>query len=229
VSLDVDRRRRDPDDLDDLIDELLPDVDDPPGWFDVGLIGVGAGLLLWVAIGSPPTIVLPAGIVALSLGCILPARTAWRRVRQGRQRRRRAAVLSTGVPLDVSSPVSRRLVQAYEDVLRAARGRDIGSTALAAAHTALLESASLLNGRAPASARETSYLEARAGAVEALAAALQELPRTDPAIVDSTTPTVDSGALIEARDELDRITGSNSVSQLEQITHELETQQRDDD
>src|SRR4029453_885237 len=61
VWLDVDRRPRDPDDLDDLIDELLPDVDDPPGWFDVGLIGVGAGLLLWVAIGSPPPIGLRAG------------------------------------------------------------------------------------------------------------------------------------------------------------------------
>ena len=41
---------RERDDLDDLVDELFPEVDGEPGLFDVGLLIVGAAM---VGIGAP--------------------------------------------------------------------------------------------------------------------------------------------------------------------------------
>lgn len=136
VSFNVMRSRRQRDDLDELIDELLPDVGDRPGWFDAGLVLLGAGLLVWAVVGNPPTIVLALAIITLALGCILPIRTAWRRVRQRGQQHRRDALLANGVAIDVSSPVARRLVQAYDIVLRFGTGGGIGAPAAAAAHSA---------------------------------------------------------------------------------------------
>ena len=227
VSLD-DEPSHDRDDLDELIDELLPDVDARPGWFDAGLIAVGAGLLAWAIVGNPPTIVLVLGIISVAIGGILPIRTAWRRSRQRLRQHRRDALLAKGVPMDVSSPTTRRLARAYNTLVALGDDRDVDTPAMGAAHGAVLEAASLLNGRAPTSEREHEYVEKRAIAVEVLVAALREA-----APADSTpgldVPVLDSDAVIAAREELDQLTGFNAVSRLDELAQELKHRRHDRD
>jgi len=220
--LDAEHRRRGPDDLDDLIDDLFPEVEERPGWLDVGLIVVGAALLTWAATGEPPGFAIGLGIVALGLGIILPVRTAWRRLKQRRQRRHREAQLGMGVPLDASAPAAKRLVQAYESLLRVESAHDAGGSAVAVAHSALLEAASLLKGRAPVSDREDEYLEKRALAIEAFTLVLGE-----PRVGTSPPSAIDQRMLVDAREELDAIAGFNSISRLEQLTEEERMQRGD--
>jgi hypothetical protein len=78
-----DAARRDRDDLDDVIDELFPDTDEPPGWFDAGLLGVAAALIGWALAGGPGW-ALVVGVVCLALGVVLPVRWLWRRARARR-------------------------------------------------------------------------------------------------------------------------------------------------
>jgi hypothetical protein len=199
------------DDLDDLIDDLLPDTDEGPGLVDAGLLAGGAGLLAWSVLGTAPDAATIAGIAAVGLGSILPLRAGWRWVAERRHR----ALLRRGTPLLVRDPVVARLVAAYEEL---ATGPE---AARAAAHAALQEVASLLAGRAPASERERGYVTARAEAVEDLAAAVAELesPQWD-------DPTVDPDLVVEAREELDAIGGMTSLSRLDELTTEMRARGR---
>jgi hypothetical protein len=209
VALDAPEGRRRRDDLDDLIDELFPDVDERAGWFDAALLVGGAALIGWRIAGGP-TFALLLGIGALAVGCILPIRAAWRSLRARLLGRRRAAALATGHPLDTAAPETARLVAAYHDLVALADHNDLAIPAIAAAHSALLDSASLLVGRLPATADERSYVEDRAAAVEALAEALHDMPPTG----------ADSAALLEARNELDELTQSSSVRRIEALIDE---------
>lgn len=226
VGLDQARRRRERDDLDDLIDDFVPEVDDAPGWFDLLLVVTGIGLTAWAALGDPPAFAAAAGIAALGLGVILPARTAWRRVRRRRDDRRRAALLRRGVPLAVSSPGVAALVGMYGDLVEIA-GRippDVATPALSAGHGAVAEVATLLGWRAPASDRELAYVEARAEAVTGLVAALRPLIRSSEAPVLGPIeegPAVDPETLVRARDELDEIAASSSVARIDELAAEL--------
>ncbi|MGH9280493.1 MAG: hypothetical protein ACRD12_20665 [Acidimicrobiales bacterium] len=152
IPLDDPSGARKPDELDELIDDLLPDTDERAGWLDAALLVLGAGLLAWAAVGDPPAFVVAVAVVALALGCILPMRAAWRGVRRRRDRR----TLAKGLPLDVAAPVVRRLVDAYEAVRGFATDPAVGAAALSAAHGALMEVATLLDGRAPVSAADWS-------------------------------------------------------------------------
>jgi len=211
--------RRGRDDLDALIDEVLPEIDERAGWFDAALVVAGVALLLWALLGDRPGFVVVLGVVALGVGGILPVRAGWRRAGQARARRRRQGRLARGVALDVSLPSARRLVRAYESLLDAesSDGADASEGAVVAAHGALLEAASLLQGRAPASDREHEYVERRADAIEALAATLGEIRGGRGA----RPPAIDPAALVEARDEVDRISGFNSVTRLEELAEEV--------
>lgn len=96
VSLGTSESQRGRDDLDELIDDLFPDVDEHPGWVDAGLAVLGTGLLAWASIGEAPAVVTVIGVIALALGCILPIRAAWRRARQRLEHRRREGLLEKG-------------------------------------------------------------------------------------------------------------------------------------
>lgn len=209
--------RRDRDGLDDLIDELLPDTDDGPGPTDAALVAGGGALVGWSVVGSPPVAATVAGIVALGLGCILPARAGWRWATGRRRSRRRAALLARGLPMRVDDPALDRLAAAYEalDALPVTT-----ETARAAAHGALLEAASLLGGRRPASDAERRYLLARAGAVEALVRALHALePAEEPGVVASDL-------VVEAREELDALGGVSALSRLDDVTADVRARGR---
>ena len=226
IRLDAPRQGRDPDDLDGLIDDLFPDVDERPGWFDVGLVVVGAGLLAWTVLTDAPGVLRVLGVLALALGCILPVRSAWRRGRQRRLRRRRESLLATGVPVDVSSPTTRRLVDAYDELLALGGTHDVGGPAVAAAHSAVLETATLLGGRPPAPGSECDYVDRRTAAVLDLASALRALPTPSTA---PEAPVLHPGAVVEAREELDHIAGFSSVSRLEELAQEARMLRRGHD
>ena len=210
----VGRRR---DDLDELIDELLPDTAEGPGLVDAGLLVGGLAVLGWSIVGDPPDMATAAGIVSVGLGCVLPMRAGWRRV----ARRRETRLLKTGTPLRTSHPLLGRLVAAYEalDGRRAAP-----AAAVAAAHGALLEVASLLDGRAPASERERAYVEARTTAVEELLTAVRELEASE--VAGETGPAVPPDLVVEAREELDALGRTGTLSRLDDLTEEVRARAR---
>ncbi len=226
ITLDSVRSQRKRDDLDELIDELFPDIDERPGVFDAGLAVLGVGLLVWSWVGEAPGVLTVLGVVALLLGGILPVRAVWRRARQRREYRRRAAIVGKGLPIDVSSAQASALVGAYEELLDlCARSTTEGhAPAIAAAHAALLEVASLLTGRKPRSERERGYVDKRAVAVAELVSELRRLEAAHDLSSDPPTSRVD--ALVDARDELDAIAPLNAVSRLEELIAEARMQRR---
>lgn len=204
--------RRHRDDLDELIDELLPDSTEGPGLVDAGLLAGGAALVGWAAVGSPPTVAVVAGAAALGLGSILPVRAAWRALTG----RRRAAALGRGLPLQVAHPSLARLVAAY-DALDGVGA--LPHSARAAAHGAVLEVATLLEGRPPGSDRERNYVDVRADAVQELVRALREL---DPAEGDGLSRDL----VVEAREELDALGGVSALSRLDDVTEQVRARGR---
>jgi hypothetical protein len=197
------------DGLDDLIDELLPDTDEGPGPTDAALVAGGGAVVAWSLLGSPPVAATVAGVVALGLGCILPLRSAWRWV-AGRRR------AGAGHLLRVDHDLLARLIAAHDavDGVAAPTGE-----ARAAAHGAVLEVASLLEGRTPASKGETRYVAARVSALEALVAALQDLD-------DGGAPAVAPDLVVEAREELDALGGVSALSRLDDVTAEIRARGR---
>lgn len=216
--------RRHRDDLDALIDELLPDSTEGPGPVDAGLVVGGAALVGWSALGSAPAVVPVAGAVAIGLGSILPVRAAWRALAGRRRSRRSAALLARGVPLRVDDPSLSRMVAAYEALDGVPVGSDV---ALAAAHGAVLEVASLLEGRTPGSERERNYVDVRARAVQELVQALQELGVVEDALDSSERPTeLPPDLVVEAREELDALGGVSALSRLDDVTEEVRARGR---
>lgn len=229
VGLDDGGRGRAPDEVDELIDELFgPDDESGPGWFDLGLLASGGGLVAWGTIGGVAA-ATAVGVAAGGLGLVLPARTAWRALQRRRAAKRRDRVLAGGTPLRVGDPVTARLAASYSAVLAAA-GRDGlrgPEAAVRAAHLALTECATLLAGRLPASADEQRYVEARAGAMAELATALGEEHRrwkARSAALDAGGPAA-GAAVVAAREELEDMSRFSSVSHL----RELAADAREDD
>lgn len=202
------------DDLDDLIDELLPDTAEGPGPLDAALLAGGTALVGWAAIGTPPAAAAVAGAVAIGLGSILPIRSAWRALTG----RRRAAVLAGGLPLQTLDPSVVRLVAAYDalDGVESTPG-----SARAAAHGAVLEVATLLEGRTPLSERERNYVDVRATAVQDLVWALRE---SDAGGADG----LPGDLVVEAREELDALGGVSALSRLDDVTEEVRARGRRD-
>ncbi|MGH9187553.1 MAG: hypothetical protein ACRD0U_17345 [Acidimicrobiales bacterium] len=211
ISLEA-RAGRPSDDLDELVDELFPDTDERPGWFDAVLAAGGGALATWAFLAGASTALVVVGLVGLALGCILPARSAWHWVRAGSTRRRREKLVTAGVSMQVTEPVTIRLVDAYEQLVPVAEACEPGlqTAAVAAAHGALMEAATLLAGRGPASDAEREYIAKRASAIEELTRALRPPAASPP----------DPAALVEAREEVDELDGLNSLSRLEELTTE---------
>jgi hypothetical protein len=221
VPVDGLRTARARDDLDEIIDELLPDVEEAPGWFDAALITVGLALVASGLVLAVPIALVIGGIV-LALGAVLPVRAAWRRAARRRADRRRKAVLDGGELLDASSSGVARLVEGYGALIELADAArpEVGGAATAAAHAAVSEVASLLGGRAPGTERERAYVAQRAGAIAALADALREAgARPDPSVVGPD-------AVLDAREEVDRLSPFDSVTRLEELTDELRIERR---
>lgn len=217
IPLDVDSgRRRAPDELDALIDELLPDVGDGPGLADGLFVLGGLAVAGWAIATSGPRWLLAVGVIAVALGCVLPARAVWRRAGDRRRMRAHARVESRGTRLDATAPPTAHLVTAYRDLVRALPDADpdMSGPALAAAHAAVLEVATLCEGRVP-SPSEAAYVARRADAIAALARSLADdasADAHDAPVADRPT------SVVEARDELDALTGTSSVDRILDLT-----------
>lgn len=192
--------RRDRDELDEVIDELFPDSNEPPGWFDAGLLAV-AGVLIGWSVASGPSWALVVGLGCLALGVVLPARWLWRRAQRARR--------TPGVLLPAGDATVARLVRAYDDLGELVSGD--GDPARIAAHGALLEVATLLDGRSVDAGIERDYVVARAAAIEDLVDALREQPPVaEPGRLDPTLVAL-------ARDELDALTDGGSLTRLTEL------------
>ena len=213
-------RHRQPDALDDLIDDLFPAVDEHAGWLDATLVASGVGLLCWAWIATAPTTAAVVGVFALTLGCVLPARGAWRRARRARERRRRELLLGQGILLDVSSPATASLAHAYENLVALALRSppDTDNPSISAAHVAVQEVATLLRGQAPSTDRELEYVELRMAAVAALVGALQVQPAA------GVTREAHAASVLDARAERDRFDALSSVARIEELTAEARIQ-----
>lgn len=213
--------RRAPDDLDHLIDDVFgPDDDESASWFDLGLIGVGAALLAWATVGNGPQLVLLGAVATLALGCILPIRTAWRAAKQKRAQTRQVQALGAGVPLLLDDPAVAALAEAYDHLLQVLPKAPVGlqRELLHAAHGAAMEGASLLRGGTPGSDTERGYLVQRTKAIEALTGAVRAGgERAD----DGQGPTVSPAHLVQARDELDELSGTGSLQRLDRLIADL--------
>ena len=96
-----------------------------------------------------------------------------------------------------------------------------------AAHAALLESASLLDGAAPGTAAERDYLEKRIAAIAELTEALKQERETWLATsqaqrdVQRADERLDRTARAEAREEVEAILGESSLQELGDLTRQI--------
>ena len=195
---------KEPDEVDGLVDELLgEDTTDGPGLADIVLFAGGVVAVVWGTWISSTALVV-TGIVVGLLGVVLPLRSLGRRVRARRtsgaieQARHGSGVLA------VDAAPMRELVTTYERLIESTAAADVA--ARQAGLAALREVASLLDGRGPSGVAETEYVQARIDAVGRLAAVMQSRPPVDASL-----------SVIEARNELDAISGTGSLAQIDAV------------
>ena len=218
-----------------VTDLFGPDPSGSPGWLDAALLAGGLALALWAVVASRSTGLVVLGAIVASLGAVLPARSAWREVRRWRRTRKREALVSRGVALDVAHPLTRRLAEAYDALVEAARlpGVPLEHDAVRAAHAALLESVSLLDGGVPSTEAERSYLEKRIAAIRELTSALQKEHETLGAAARArgderkAETRLEKRARVEAREEVEAILGESSVQELGDLTRQIEADRAD--
>ena len=161
---------------------------------------------------------LVAGIAAFCLGAILPLRSFWRRAAAARRTARLRSMIGDGVLLRTDAPDVAALVAAHERCAADASGlvawRRIQVEAVA--HAAVLEVATLLDGRQPAAPSEAQYVAARVAALGALAHALAR-----PTLGDAATDIDERRARVEARTEVELLAGNSAVADAEALARDL--------
>jgi hypothetical protein len=210
----------DRDELDEAFDELFgSDPGSSPGWFDVLLVAGGIALAAWGWLHLDSTAVIAVGAGLAALGSVMPFRAAWRRVKHGRTERRRASVLAQGPIVDAAHPATAELVAAYGALLDAtgAAPSSRAAEARVAAHAAVLESASLLEGGPPETPAQLRYVERR---VEAIAGLTDALTRPAENAVAAGPADPRREARTEAHEELESI-GASSLTELAELTELL--------
>jgi len=194
------------DDTDGLFDDLLgADTTDGPGVTDVILFTGGVIAVVWGTWVSSTAVVVVGAIVGL-LGVVLPLRSLGRRMRARRSTAALTRARATSGLLALDAGPTARLATEYGRVLDCTSAADVG--AREAALAALREVASLLDGRLPNGPAEAEYVDARSAALGRLADAMA-----------NRTPVDETRAVIQAREELDAISGSGSLTQIDAVLH----------
>jgi hypothetical protein len=208
---------RAPDEVDEILDDLLGPADDGgPGVADAVLATVGgAAIVLGLLLPSPLAVGL--GVAAVLLGSILPARTLWRRVQRQRLVARQEEVLGAGTPLRVTPGPVADLVGAHRRLfaLVAERPDAVGAEERAAAHAAVSDVATVLGGSAPSSAAERELVTERAHALADLVSVLEAASR--PTSADGGPDADGREARLAARREVDRAAGGSSADDLRRL------------
>jgi hypothetical protein len=202
------------DDLDAVLDDVFgPPDDGGAGPLAAALLLVGAAAIVAGLTSLVPTWVLVAGLVVFGLGAVLPLRSLWRRAATARRATRPRAGIGDGVPLRTDQPAVAGLVAAHarcrEAAAAVAAPRRVQVEAVA--HAALLEAATLLDGRSPGSAAEAQYVVERVGALDALAAAVAAVPADDER----------RRARTAARLGVERLAGGSAVQDAAALAREL--------
>lgn len=204
------------DEVDEVIDEVFGTDDRGPGVADAVLVAGGAGAVVVAQLASWPTIVTVAGAAAAALGAVLPARAVLRRLAGSRRRRAVRAVVGDGTVLRTDHAAVTALVAEHDRL----RESTIHLAAVPkarvdeVAHSALTEVASLLQGRSPTSAAEVDYVLERVRALGDLRSTL-----ADPRVGDGEHER--RRALVEARREVERLSGGSSVNDADELARAL--------
>ncbi len=161
----------------------------------------------------------------LLLGVALPARSAVQTIQRREDSAHRNRVETTGFALDIAHPATAALVDAYDELVTAAAQlgavpSDHSVEALDAAHLALVEAATLLDGAVPTSPTEVAYVERRTAAIRGLTAGMRLLPSSDPRRERAA-------ALASARDELESLDRLGSLDRLEGLRTRLQPETDD--
>lgn len=209
---------RTPDEVDELLDDLFGPADDGgPGVADALLAtGGGAAVVAGLVLSTP--VVLAAGVGAVLLGSVLPARSLWRQAQQRRLAVQRAEIVGSGTPLRVSSGAVADLVGAYEALfaLVTTSPERVGADERAAAHAAVADVATVLGGGTPVDEDEVRFVRDRGDALAALVARLSSSGA-------SRDDAERRRARLAARQEVDRLSGSSSVDRLRQLADDQHT------
>ena len=204
--------------LDSMLDEVFgAPVDEGPGLTDAVLVVAGLTALAAWQLTSRPIWVGVLGAVCLVLGLVLPLRSAFLALRRGRRSRAVSAAIGRGTPLRLDDPSTQRLVDAYDAVLgESAYDAVAAPEAASIAHQALLEVASLLEGRVPTTASERAYVDERAAALDALhedLVAARPVPVADE-VADDVPADVLRDAAVDAMRDLESRTDGGSVARI---------------
>lgn len=169
------------DEVDDVLDALLPDTDEGPGRVDILLLGGGA---VGIAVGAVTGIggVVVAGVAGVVVGAILPLRAVFRGLR-GRGTSGRPSLL-----LDTADKGVARLVRDHGELLAVPQ---VSDEVVSVAHQAVTETAAFLDDGLPRTTAEHDFVNDRVAALEHLlaveaaarerrAAARRELDELDP-------------------------------------------------
>ncbi len=224
------------DDVDKAIDELFGETtDERPGLFDFFLLASGVALIGWAVAMNASGPALPLGVAALVLGLALPARSLVRAGRARRRARKQRRTLRDGYPLDIGHEATAALADAHSRLIEVA-GADPGrveNRALEAAHLAVVEVATLLDGAAPVAPAEIAYVAERTQAIRDTASQLVRLQR-----IRSRSAAADeeetfeararhAAALTQAREELSGAFGLGSIDQLQAVQDLLRRERTD--
>jgi hypothetical protein len=224
------------DDLDALVDEVFgPSTDERPGPFDLALLVAGAILLAWALLTGAATWVIVVAVAAIVLGAALPARSLVRRYRGAAASRRIASAERRGYLLDVTSGSTAELLRAHRALGEAAAlpGSVYSGRAMDAAHLAVVEVASLLDGQPPDGPTQDEYIAKRTTALVALTSQLAEANRRWLAEQAAGAAAEEErrqrwvASVTQARDELQAEDRYGSLAQLQRLTTRL-TREADD-
>jgi hypothetical protein len=228
------------DELDELVDDMFGEsTDEGPGIFDLVLLGLGAAITVWSFVSDAGTGWTALGVVLIVLGLALPARSVLRAYRSRSARRKRRRATERGYLLDTSAPSTGTLVDAYERLSEVADGSasPLARQTVMAAHGALVEVATLLDGTPPVTDAEVAYVEKRAVAIRDTTARLIRADRTYARARGATARTDEdetmagrrrrADAVTRAREELESTHGMSSVDQLEALNDVLQREMSD--
>ncbi len=224
------RPARDRDELDDLVDDLFGEPsDERSGAFDVALVVAGVAGLAWAVLGGGIA-PLALGVVLLALGLALPAQRMARSVGERRRSVDRRRTIGDGTLLDVTDPEVARLTSAYAALLplREEPRAPLAGPAVTAAHLALTEVASLLEGQPPSEDAARGYIRRRADAIERTTAQLRDgiaaarAADADVAAPDDSAARIWAAARLRAREDLEQVHRIGSVDQLASLSERLE-------
>ena len=216
---DIDRRRQlAGDEIDETLDDWFgDDVDEPVGWLDVALLGIGVAIVVWGLVSGWQGPLPWIGLGLTGLGLAFPIRELSSLAREERTARSVRRLLGDGYYLDAGHPVTADLLEAYATCLRVA-GTSPGAAGavVEAAHQAVVEVATLLGGRRPTLGAEVAYIRDRERAIRSMTLALRRRNRAVRASLDlaDASRVMADAHRPRVRDELAAATGLGSLERM---------------